>query len=225
MDTAPDLSLALEEHVRTPSFASDTPCEWAQRPLRHPPVGFFAPPTRPTRGIHFPADQATQVRAPRTNEVRLVAGFHTRFGPPSPFSTTSTVYPSPSPVTCFSHSRPWGLLLPAPRSMHRLLAPPEDDPTRPCAGDGHPTTRLPVGDDPTTRRRPDRLRCARRRNARSSSGPPNRLQKRPCAAGRLRDPPLCSASDRDRSEELPRPTTSTASRQCGCVPTPSRGCP
>lgn len=40
---------------------------------------------------------------------RLVAGFHTRFGPPSPFLTTLTVCASPSPVAFFSHTRPWGL--------------------------------------------------------------------------------------------------------------------
>jgi hypothetical protein len=39
---------------------------------------------------------------------RLVAGFHTRFGPPPPFHTTLTACASPHPVACFSHSRPWG---------------------------------------------------------------------------------------------------------------------
>jgi hypothetical protein len=47
----------------------------------------------------------------------LVAGFHPRFGPPSPFSTTLTVYASAHPVTCFSHSRPWGW---APVSLLRV---------------------------------------------------------------------------------------------------------
>jgi hypothetical protein len=40
---------------------------------------------------------------------RLVAGFHSRFVPPSSFFATLTVYPSFSPVTYFSHSRSWGL--------------------------------------------------------------------------------------------------------------------
>jgi hypothetical protein len=44
----------------------------------------------------------------------LVAGFHTRFGPPAPFSTTLTVCPSPNPVTYFSHSHPGGLVFPVP---------------------------------------------------------------------------------------------------------------
>jgi hypothetical protein len=37
----------------------------------------------------------------------LVAGFHTRFVPPSPFFTTLAVCSSPSPPTCFSRSRSW----------------------------------------------------------------------------------------------------------------------
>jgi hypothetical protein len=44
----------------------------------------------------------------------LVAGFHTRFGPPSPFSTTLTVCSSSNPVVCFDHSRPWGSVSPLP---------------------------------------------------------------------------------------------------------------
>jgi hypothetical protein len=46
----------------------------------------------------------------------LVAGFHTRFAPPSPFSTTLTVSPSPGFPTCFSRSRSWGLVRPRRRS-------------------------------------------------------------------------------------------------------------
>ena len=38
----------------------------------------------------------------------LVAGFHTRFAPPSPFLTTLTVYPSPGITECFIRSRSWG---------------------------------------------------------------------------------------------------------------------
>jgi hypothetical protein len=34
-------------------------------------------------------------------EENLVAGFHIRFGPPSPFLTTLTVYPSPDPSDVF----------------------------------------------------------------------------------------------------------------------------
>jgi hypothetical protein len=45
---------------------------------------------------------------------RLVAGFHPRFGPPSPFPTTLTVCASPSPVVCFDHSRSWGFRSPVP---------------------------------------------------------------------------------------------------------------
>ena len=54
----------------------------------------------------------------------LVAGFHARFGPPSPFSTTLTVYASARPVTCFSHSRPWGW---APVSLLCVFSHPSED--------------------------------------------------------------------------------------------------
>lgn len=58
----------------------------------------------------------------------LVAGFQARFGPPSPFFTTLAVYASAHPVTCFSHSRPWGW---APGSLLRVLShPSEDEPFR-----------------------------------------------------------------------------------------------
>jgi hypothetical protein len=46
----------------------------------------------------------------------LVASFHARFGPPSPFLTTLTVCASPSPVVCFDHSRSGGLRSLAPRA-------------------------------------------------------------------------------------------------------------
>jgi hypothetical protein len=36
-------------------------------------------------------------------------GFHSHFGPPSPFFATLTVSSSSSRVTFFIHSRPWGL--------------------------------------------------------------------------------------------------------------------
>jgi hypothetical protein len=36
------------------------------------------------------------------------AGFHPRFVPPSPFSTTLTACSSLVPVVCFDHSHPWG---------------------------------------------------------------------------------------------------------------------
>ena len=42
----------------------------------------------------------------RVSPEHLVAGFHTRFGPPTPFLTTWTVYASSNPVVSFNHSRP-----------------------------------------------------------------------------------------------------------------------
>jgi hypothetical protein len=98
-----------------PSASADTLCD--PRTAFHvpPPVGSAAPPTLPARGIHVPARPSSS-GSHHLRPLRLVAGFHTRCGPPSPFPTTLTVCPSSSPVTCFSHSRPWGSvsLLPLP---------------------------------------------------------------------------------------------------------------
>jgi hypothetical protein len=58
----------------------------------------------------------------------LVAGFHTRFVPPPPFSTTLTACSSSDPVECFVHSRPWGSV-PAPRCLSPVVRS-EDLPTR-----------------------------------------------------------------------------------------------
>jgi hypothetical protein len=119
--------MALRSPSRTPSVLRSAcsgrltlpicPCE--QSPMR-----FYAPSTLQVRGIHFPvrdvhpdlAEITSTARSkPRcfrhpvgvwTSAVDLVAGFHTRFGPPSPFLTTLTACASPNPVTCFGHSRP-----------------------------------------------------------------------------------------------------------------------
>jgi hypothetical protein len=72
-----------------------------------PPLRFSAPSTRSTRGVHFPANPSRRTHA-RRSDVDLVAGVQARSGPPSPFFTASTVCSSSCPVTCFSHSRPWG---------------------------------------------------------------------------------------------------------------------
>lgn len=72
-----------------------------------PPLRFSAPSTLPARGIHFPV-RSSRRACTRASPADLVAGFHARFGPPSPFSTAWTVCSSSNPVTCFSHSRPWG---------------------------------------------------------------------------------------------------------------------
>lgn len=83
-----------------------------------PPLRFSAPSTRSTRGVHFPANPSRRTHA-RRSDVDLVAGVQARSGPPSPFFTASTVCSSSCPVTCFSHSRPWGscsLSPPAPPS-------------------------------------------------------------------------------------------------------------
>jgi hypothetical protein len=77
-------------------------------------VGFPAPSTRSIRGIHFPTrpDRCPLLPATIHRDVpdcsgtptpRLVAGFHTRFGPSPPFFTTLTACSPPDPVTFFSH--------------------------------------------------------------------------------------------------------------------------
>jgi hypothetical protein len=111
-------------------------------PLERSPLRFYAPSTLPVRGIHFPVRSfrpdlsgvaSTARSKPRcfgspvrvgSSAVDLVAGFHTRFGPSTPFLTTLTVCSSPNPVTCFGHTHPWGScsLLPAccPSRRHSL---------------------------------------------------------------------------------------------------------
>jgi hypothetical protein len=72
----------------------------------------------------------------------LVAGFHARFDPPSPFLTTWTVCTSSSPVAYFSHSRPWGLGSRLPACLP-YFPPPEDD-AQQGAGGGHSTREFPA---------------------------------------------------------------------------------
>jgi len=78
-------------------------------------------------------------RSPRTTDTRrsrfLVAGFHTRFVPPSPFLTTLTVYPSPSPPACFSRSRSWGVGT-AGSTGHRAPGPSDPEVVRSTAASG-----------------------------------------------------------------------------------------
>ena len=70
----------------------------------------------PSAGNPLPGDRRScSLRRARCRH--LVAGFHTRFGPPSPILTTLTVCASLRPVACFSHSHPWGSLPPLPDSV------------------------------------------------------------------------------------------------------------
>jgi hypothetical protein len=62
------------------------------------------------------ANQLTQRRGV------LVAGFHARFGPSAPFSTTLTVFASPSRPMCFNRSHSWGLVS-VKRDRPRVLQP------------------------------------------------------------------------------------------------------
>jgi hypothetical protein len=156
--------------------------------------------------------------------VRLVAGFHPRFGPPPPFPTTLTVCSSPNPVVCFDHSRPWGSfsLLPCSRP-----AVPVRGPRRPCSvsspgsedlgslpGDGSVAggSRSTAGSGP-----PKRPFAAGRRSSHrggwSGSGTPRALARgsRP-PPDRLRGPSSGDlvrrvAPSNHRGSKLPRPVS------------------
>jgi hypothetical protein len=108
--TTPGLSRTLEDLFRNPSprpghrrttacslFASLLP--WAFPPLRRSKL------EKSTSRYSLPASALAVAVKPH-----LVAGFHTRFVPPLLFPTTVTACSSSSPVVCFNHSRPWGLL-------------------------------------------------------------------------------------------------------------------
>jgi hypothetical protein len=95
-----------------------------------PPFGFFTPPVLPVRGIYFPALPSlpgvpgpacvAPVR-PRPSSLASSRGSNPASFRLRRLFATLTVYSSPNPVTCFSHSHPWGSfsLLPA-----RLLEKP-----------------------------------------------------------------------------------------------------
>jgi hypothetical protein len=115
----------------------------------HPPLEFFCLFDAPRPGDSLPdlTPQRRFLGDGRNLRLRfdalvssLVAGFHTRFGPPSPFPTTLTVCSPPDPVIYFNHSRPWGLVSPA---LCQWLVPPKR--VRPLPQDGHNKKRLPVG--------------------------------------------------------------------------------
>jgi hypothetical protein len=126
-DTAHGLASALEDRLLVFVRASAVPSDghdldtslllWGSSPLRRSQYGESTSRRRlPGARHHAPAHHR-----------HLVAGFHTRFGPPTPFPTTLTASASPNPVAYFSHSRPWGSfsLLPASLPYHQ---PPEGDP-------------------------------------------------------------------------------------------------
>jgi hypothetical protein len=91
-------------------------------------MGFAAPPTRSIRGILLPmrpsrcADEyrcaaCDVLDCSRPPTPHLVAGFHSREAPPTPFPTALTARSPPDSVTCFSHSRPWGCRPCSPRDL------------------------------------------------------------------------------------------------------------
>ena len=125
--TTHGLAFALEDRLLFSVRASAAPSDgrdlftnlllWGLSPLRRSQPGESTSRLRlPGARCHAPAHCRN-----------LVAGLHTRFGPPPPFLTTLTASASPSPVAYFSHSRPWGSfsLFPASLPYHQ---PSEDDP-------------------------------------------------------------------------------------------------
>jgi hypothetical protein len=122
---------------------------------------------------------------------RLVAGFHTRFVPPSPFFATLTVCTSSSPVTCFSHSHPGGSL-PLLPSSRRPACLSEDRPGFVVAGPARSRKSAPArrGGWVPRREAPGRLRpvalpssffpgsCPSRRSFHPPPGPPKRSVRR-----------------------------------------------
>jgi hypothetical protein len=104
--------------------------------------GVVRPSDAPSPGNPLPDTRFAKTRLPKKPnrlDPCLVAGFpETRFGPPSPFSTTLTVYASPNPVIYFNHSRPWGWCSRLPVRGRNRDAEPNDAlrrrPARPRGG-------------------------------------------------------------------------------------------
>jgi hypothetical protein len=114
--------MALRSPSRTSTAARLTPPGPADDrrtvPVRLLPWGWL--PLRCSQpGESTPGPARLAWLSPRVPTGAFAAGFHTRFGPPSPFLTTLAAYASPSPVACFGHTHPWGFLLPAPRPPPR----------------------------------------------------------------------------------------------------------
>jgi hypothetical protein len=152
-------------HPRGPRSLS-----WSRLPDRLRRTARSSRPSFP--GVHRPSD-APSVQNPlpdapvhsgrsRRFRARLVAGFHTRFGPPSPFPTTLTVCSPAHPVACFSHSRPWGWAsrLPAPCPFTSIRGP-----TLPDAGGRSMQSRGSRSKPPASRLAPHALvlRCSGRK--------------------------------------------------------------
>jgi len=101
-------------------------------------LGVRRPSDAPSAGNPLPGGLRSRCRS-SVRYLHLVAGFQSRFGPPSPFSTTLTAYASLRPVACFSHSHPWG-------SVPPLLDPvPLDPKAARSASEGLATTRKAPG--------------------------------------------------------------------------------
>jgi hypothetical protein len=83
-------------------------CRVMPADVRFPsPVGVFVPESSRGPAVERPPG-GDRCRSCSLVIVFLVAGFHARFGPPSPFSAALAVSPSLHFPTCFSRTRPWG---------------------------------------------------------------------------------------------------------------------
>jgi len=172
------------------------------RPSRTSSREVLDPFDAPSPGNPPPGDPPTH-RLAGALPGRLVAGFHTRFGPPSPFPTALTACSSPNPVACFSHSRPWGSCSLLPASLPVRLAALQRHASRHGGWALHPRApgRRPPPDrsrGPTTVSPPLRStnRPVRSRLSRTFPIPPR-------SPGRLRDPSSGERPDRLAPKDAP----------------------
>ena len=188
-DTAHGLASALEDRLLVSVRASAVPSDghdlhtnlllWACSPLQRSQPGESTSRSRlPGARCHAPAQHR-----------HLVAGFHSRFGPPSPFLTTLTVSASPSPVTYFSHSRPWGSFSLLPACCPTTSRPKTTHDRAQGMGTTRARFRLPdASNSPRRAHLPRRLRFGRRDDRCDSGSPcrPLRPPGHPAACATLR---------------------------------------
>lgn len=103
--------------------------------------GVCRPFGAPTRGIHFPA-WLRQGAVNSAARPRFVAGFQTRYVPPTPFFTTSTASSSSSRMAFFIHSHPWGLVSRLPCFRRSTTTPIRRGPSQRRRFEASPKTSL-----------------------------------------------------------------------------------
>jgi hypothetical protein len=103
---APGRSTTTVRSLRPSSCRISRPCG-APSPSNPLPGAVSSPGTGRRLSPMVAPGRPTSARAPVVPP-HLVAGVQPRFGPPAPFLTTLAACSSSDPVTCFSHSHPWG---------------------------------------------------------------------------------------------------------------------